>query len=261
MHARLPIKISISFSGGPCKKKSSSCRPYSSCPKVRRPVCGSDNRTYSHICFLKGKNCRIKRAARGKKYNKLTLKYCGACGRGKRCNSEWTQRCPEKKFCDQLLRAAVRYAESKKAAEVNSVQKNNKGNNQRVPRLQKKKNPVKKTKTRKTNPKKMKTKTMKNQKTSSKKSSLKKLHKIKQNSKPRNKPNAKKSKTDKTKPKKAKKSEKIIPKKMFEVCGSDGITYSSLCHLQVEQCNKINKCQRLQMKHKGACKKQSGRRT
>jgi hypothetical protein len=259
--SNLSNQIVIPFSGGPCVKKASLCRPYSTCPKIERPVCGSDNKTYQNICHLKGKNCRLKRAAKGKKYKKLTLKYCGACGRGKRCAAAWTQKCPDVKFCDQLLRAAVRYAEAKKAAGPNPVKKNSKGNNQRVPRLPKKK--TKKTSTKKTNTKKTNTKktstrktpTKKtNKKTNSKKQSLKKLLK-----KPS--PKTNKKQNPKTSPKTSKKPVKIIPKKMFQVCGSDGETYQSLCHLQVEQCNKVNRCQRLQMKHKGACKKRPGRRT
>ena len=228
-------------------------------------MCGSDNKTYQNICYLKGKNCRLKRAAKGKKYKKLTLKYCSACGRGKRCNSVWTQKCPEVKFCDQLLRAAVRYAETKKAAEANSLKKNNNGNSQRVPRLPIKKIPqkpktTKKAGNKKTSAKKNTTKkdskriNNKNHKTNSKKTNSKKLlvKKLTTNSKA-----SKGGKTTKT----SKKPSKISPKKMFQVCGSDGKTYSSLCHLQVEQCNKVNKCQRLQMKHKGACKKRPGRRS
>lgn len=243
-------------------KKVSSCRPYSSCPKIKRQVCGSDNKTYQNICYLKGKNCRLKRAAKGKKYKKLTLKYCGTCGRGKRCNSVWTQKCPEVKFCDQLLRAAVRYAETKKAAESNSLKQNKSGDSQRVPRLPKKKNPrlnpktTKKAGDKKTNTKKKSSKKTnnKNLKTNSRKTNSKKLLIKKPTT------NAKK-KLDPKASKISKKPSKIAPKKMFQVCGSDGKTYSSLCHLQVEQCNKVNKCQRLQMKHKGACKKRPGRRS
>ncbi|XP_028391258.1 agrin-like isoform X2 [Dendronephthya gigantea] len=237
---------------GPCVQKSSQCRPYSSCPKVKRPVCGTDNRTYQNICYLKGKNCRLKRAAKGGKYKKLTLKYCGACGRGKRCALAWTQRCPEVKFCDQLLRAGVRYAETKqKATKSSSLKKAGKGN-QRVPRLPKKKRTKKpkKTNTKKANTKKANTKKANTKKKTNKKNSNIKMLKKFLNSKP----NSKKNK--KTKPTPNKKAPaKIIPKKMFQVCGSDGVTYPSLCHLQVEQCKKMNKCQRLQMKHKGACKK------
>ena len=253
--------------------KKASCRPYSSCPKIKRQVCGSDNKTYQNICYLKGKNCRLKRAAKGKKYKKLTIKYCGACGRGKRCNSVWTQKCPEVKFCDQLLRAAVRHAESKKSAESNSLKQNNNGKSQRVPRLPKTKNPLKrkttknagnkKTSTKKTNAKKKSNKKIntKKAKTSSKKTNLKKLLMKKPTTKAKKKPDPKATKTSKTAPKTNKKIPNISPKKMFQVCGSDGKTYSSLCHLQVEQCNKMNKCQRLQMKHKGGCKKRTGRRS
>ena len=244
-------------------KKVSSCRPFSDCPQVKRPVCGSDNRTYQNICYLKGKGCRLKRAAKGKKYKKLTLKYCGACGRGKRCAAAWTQKCPEVKFCDQLLRAAVRYAEAKKAAESNSVKK---GTNKRAPRLPKKntkKKSMKKTKTKKPNTKKTSTgkattKKANTKKTGSKKPNIKKLLLKKPKPKTSKKQNPK---TSKTNAKDSKKPAKIIPKEVFQVCGSDGVTYPSLCHLQVEQCSKINRCQRLQMKHKGACKKRPARKT
>ena len=243
---------------GPCIKKASSCRPFSDCPEVKRPVCGSDNKTYLNICYLKGKSCRLKRAAKGRKYKKLTLKYCGACGRGKRCAAAWTQKCPEVKFCDQLLRAAVRYAETKKASESNSLSKN--GNNKRVPRLPKKN--TKKKSSKKTNMKKPKTKKTSTKKTNSKKTSLKKtsIQKLLKKTNPKT---SKKQNPNTNKPssKVSKKPEKIIPKEAFQVCGSDGVTYPSLCHLQVEQCNKINRCQRLQMKHKGACKKQPRRRS
>ena len=188
----------------------------------------------------------------------MTVKYCGACGRGKRCAAAWTQKCPEVKFCDQLLRAAVRYAEAKKVSESNSPSKN--GNNKRVPRLPKKN--TKKKSSKKTNMKKPKAKKTSTKKTNSKKTSLKKtsIQKLlkKTNPKTSKKQNPK---TNKPSSKISKKPEKIIPKKAFQVCGSDGVTYSSLCHLQVEQCNKINRCQRLQMKHKGACKKQPRRRS
>jgi hypothetical protein len=208
---------------------------------------------------LKGKSCRLKRAAKGKKYKRLTLKYCGACGRGKRCAAAWTQKCPEVKFCDQLLRAAVRYAETKKAAESNSLKKN--GNNKRVPRLPKKntkKKNAKKTSTKKANMKKPKTKktgTKNTKKISPKKSSTKKMTKKLKSSKKQN------PQTNKPSSKMTKKQNKIVPREVFQVCGSDGVTYLSLCHLQVEQCNKINRCQRLQMKHKGACKKRPSRWT
>jgi hypothetical protein len=135
------------------------------------------------------------------------------------------------KFCDQLLRAAVRYAETKKAAESNSLKKN--GNNKRVPRLPKKN-------TKKKNAKKTSTKKM-----------TKKLKSSKKQNPQTNKPSSKMTK----------KQNKIVPREVFQVCGSDGVTYLSLCHLQVEQCNKINRCQRLQMKHKGACKKRPSRWT
>ena len=221
------INLSFLCQGGPCVKESL-CRTFASCPRVKRPVCGSNNKTYTNICHLKTTNCRLKRKAKGKKYRKLTLKYCGPCGRQKQCASAWSQKCPEKKFCDQLLRAAVRYAEKKVTPGSKPIKKSgNKGKKQRVPRLPKKNNgKPKKTNAKNTNPK-----------TNNKK------------------PSPKKNGPKKSSPKSKKKPAKFSPKKMYQVCGSDGNTYASVCHLQVEQCSKINRCQRLQMKHKGACKK------
>lgn len=222
------------------KKASSACRPIEDCPNVRRHVCGSDNKTYLNICRLKAANCRLKRKAKGNKYKKLTLKYCGACGRGKQCASAWSQKCPEVKFCDQMLRAAVRYAEMKKAAVSKSLKKNSKskskGRTRTVPQLPKQKSSSK--------PKNKKNVKQKNKKKPTNTKRIKSKKPIPSKNLPK-KPNSKSSKKD----------VKISPKKMYQVCGSDGKTYPSVCHLQVEQCNKISRCQRLQMKHRGACKK------
>lgn len=239
-------KNTISVAEGPCVKVAA-CRPFSSCPKVKRPVCGSDNRTYNNICHLKGRNCRLKRTAKGNKHKKLTVKYCGACGRGKRCVISWTQKCPDLKFCDQLLRAAVRYAESKKTAQPKNLKKNTKGN-KRLPRLSRKK--IKENKLKKKKLGKPSSKQANRKKTSSKKTSI--MEFLVKNGKKSN---------SKTIPKLTTKPMKITPKKAYQVCGSDGVTYSSLCHLQVEQCNKMNRCQRLRMKHKGACKIRLGGRS
>lgn len=192
---KLPA-ITVLSRRGPCPRmkptaKSKLCRRLSTCPKVRRPVCGSDNKTYKNICHLKTRNCNIKGKAilRGRKTRKLTLQYCGVCGRSKKCSSLWQQKCPSFKLCDQLL------AKAKSGA-------------QRVGRSR----PVSKT---------GKKKTMKKTKS------------------------------------KGKKGKKVIPKvkRQFMVCGSDGRNYASICHLQIEQCNKRNKCQRLQMRYKGPCRR------
>lgn len=154
------------------------------------------------------------------------MKHCGACGRRRRFRQWRTQKCPEVKFCDQLLRAAVRHAETKGNGRPTKLKKGRKNSKPRVPRLKKKKLLKKKT---------------------SKQGSSKKNKTLRTKLKTRIRPNGKKT-------------GKIGPKKLFQICGSDGVTYSSLCHLQIEQCNRMNRCQRLQMKHKGACNKRPRRR-
>lgn len=191
----------------PCNRitpKTKSCRKLSTCPKVRKPVCGSDNKTYKNICWLKTANCIMKRKARGKKpVKKLVLKHWGACGRLRQCSSPWQQKCPPIQLCDQMLR--TKRPSGKKSGGTSGIGKKEKETG----------------KTKRSFP------------LSEKKSKAKK-------------------------PKGIGKKRKILilkSKRQFLVCGSDGNTYPSICHLQVVQCNKIKKCQPLQMRHQGACKR------
>lgn len=177
--------------------KTKPCRKFKTCPKVKRPVCGTDNKTYQNICHLKTTNCVHKRKARGKKVQKLTLKHCGVCGRTKQCLSSWQPKCPSIKLCDQMLNA--------RGTRVGTRRKTKKGNGKT------KRSPSRK---------------------------------------------GKKSKGKTTKSN-GKKRPILKGKRQFAVCGTDGKTYQSVCHLQVEQCNKIKKCQRLHMRSKGPCKRRS----
>ncbi|EDO42283.1 predicted protein [Nematostella vectensis] len=66
---------------GECKPKPDKCAPI--CPKIYRPVCGSDNVTYSNPCMLRSATC--------KSNGTITMKHRGKCGSSPRCMRRCTK--------------------------------------------------------------------------------------------------------------------------------------------------------------------------